>query len=292
MIFAYAEKGHTHGPLDGVFGQCVVKLALSEFNTADGVVKILQGFLDTAGLDPEAKANAAAYKLDEAAQWAEWFSDVPVHFRSVTGPLAPHWFHITQRKNLSMEELDVLGPPDGHAHMDDVVMAVKEKMSSYRPYQVVKLMSGASLDLWQHQTQQQPRGIAPRRQFLHRDRIKVQQQAQAALEAGAISAEAEEYLRLWSMSTLRRYARPRRYEFLGYRCAQHNNPGGLDRAAAAAVTHGQEQPQAGSRPPAPRPIQVIREDMAAEPASDGEAEEDRDGLEVLQDENDARKHGG
>ena len=40
----YPEKGHTHGPLDGTFGQMCVKLSLEEFQDDLDVVDILDDF--------------------------------------------------------------------------------------------------------------------------------------------------------------------------------------------------------------------------------------------------------
>ena len=41
IVLCYPQKGHTHGPLDGVFGQMCVKLSLAEFQDDMDVVNIL-----------------------------------------------------------------------------------------------------------------------------------------------------------------------------------------------------------------------------------------------------------
>ena len=45
IVLCYPQKGHTHGPLDGVFGQMCVKLSLAEFQDDMDVVNILDNFL-------------------------------------------------------------------------------------------------------------------------------------------------------------------------------------------------------------------------------------------------------
>ena len=51
ISFLYPEKGHTHGPPDGTFGQKCVQLPLQEFQDDRDVVDILEEFLKTSGLD-------------------------------------------------------------------------------------------------------------------------------------------------------------------------------------------------------------------------------------------------
>ena len=72
----FPEKGHTHGPLDGVFGQMCVKLCLEDFEDDMHVVQILDDFLKTSGLDAGSKKGTKAYKLDEAAKWVDWAETV------------------------------------------------------------------------------------------------------------------------------------------------------------------------------------------------------------------------
>ena len=53
------------------FGQMCVKLSLEEFNDDLEVVSILDNFLKTSGLDEATRQDSKAYKLDEAAEWAQ-----------------------------------------------------------------------------------------------------------------------------------------------------------------------------------------------------------------------------
>ena len=71
VVLCYPEKGHTHGPLDATFGQMCVKLSLEEFDDDMDVVSILNDFLRTSGFDANTVSGSKAYKLDEAAKWAE-----------------------------------------------------------------------------------------------------------------------------------------------------------------------------------------------------------------------------
>ena len=66
IVLCYPEKGHTHGPLDGVFGQMCVNLSLAEFEDDMDVVSILDDFLKSSGLDTGSREGAQAYKLDQA----------------------------------------------------------------------------------------------------------------------------------------------------------------------------------------------------------------------------------
>ena len=88
ISFLYPEKGHTHGPLDGTFGQMCVKLSLEEFQDDIDVVNILDSFLKTSGLDAATRQDAMAYKLDEAPEWVQWAEDVDLSMSALTGPAA------------------------------------------------------------------------------------------------------------------------------------------------------------------------------------------------------------
>ena len=66
IVFCYPEKGHSHGPIDGCFGQMCVKLSLAEFDDDSEFVAILHEFLMSSGLDSGSREGARAYKLDMA----------------------------------------------------------------------------------------------------------------------------------------------------------------------------------------------------------------------------------
>jgi hypothetical protein len=265
VILAYAVKGHTHGPLDAVFGQAVVKLGNSEFQDPTELIHILQGFLDEASLETGAKDNARAYKMDEAARWDEWWQDVDVRFEAVTGPRAPHWFHITQRRNFSMEELRACGNDQGH--LDDIMVIVKERMCSYHPYQVACVLPGAELGMWRLRATAQPSGIAARRSLLSADRVRIVQRAESAAQAGVITARASQYLCEWAKQTLRRAPRPRCYEFLSWRAGEETFARLTHLTAAVTSEPGLEAE--------PRPI-VVRRD----PAAGGTCEEENPEADV------------
>ena len=55
----YPEKGHTHGPLDALGGQAVVKCSNSEFSTPDELVSLYTGFLQDSKVDGGASFRGA-----------------------------------------------------------------------------------------------------------------------------------------------------------------------------------------------------------------------------------------
>ena len=100
ITFVYPEKGHTHGPMHGIFGQMCVKLSLEEFQDDLDVVDILEDFLKTSGLDAATRQDAMAYKLDEAPEWVQWAEEVDLSMSALTGPAAPHYFRTCRRRHL------------------------------------------------------------------------------------------------------------------------------------------------------------------------------------------------
>ena len=62
-------KGHTHGPLDGLFEQMRIKPSLPNFKDDMYVVEILNGFLKGSWLDIGTRDGSKAYKLDASARW-------------------------------------------------------------------------------------------------------------------------------------------------------------------------------------------------------------------------------
>ena len=110
--FCFNEKGHTHGPLDGSFGQMCVKLSLKEFEDDMEVVEILMAFLRTCGLDPNTREAAKAYKLDEAAEWVDWAEHTNLEISCLPGPEAPHYFRICKRKLVGTGRIPEDGPAE------------------------------------------------------------------------------------------------------------------------------------------------------------------------------------
>lgn len=105
VTLSYLVTGHTHENIDGTFGQVTVKLSATEFDSADDVVRILNGLLKDLGIDPGARRATSSYKLDEVADWQEWFNETGLALSRLTGPLAPHWFRICHRQDLAAGEL-------------------------------------------------------------------------------------------------------------------------------------------------------------------------------------------
>jgi hypothetical protein len=66
IVLCYPQKGHTHGPLDGVFGQMCVKLSLAEFQDDMDVVNILDNFLKSSGLDTGSRKELKPISLTRA----------------------------------------------------------------------------------------------------------------------------------------------------------------------------------------------------------------------------------
>ena len=234
IVCCYPEKGHTHGPLDGSFGQLCVKLANAEFEDDESVVDILNNFLIDVGLDAGSKEGAVAYKLDEAARWIEWAEETNLRMSALTGPAAPHYFRICRRRHVG------LGGPAGDAsaeqraeHLadhrglqpngDDVVMIVKDRMASAEISQIILMTPAADLPRLRG-LPLQPSGIHDRRPATDTDRKKTRDAALAAREAGAISTKARDYLTQWARGTRRRLPRPARYSFLEHRVGTMGDP--------------------------------------------------------------------
>lgn len=218
----YPVKGHSHGPLDAVYGQCCVKIQNSEFDNPHGVVDVLQGFLDEATFDGGAEAEKTAYKLDEAADWEPWWDEVRLDLTSLTGPRAPHWFHICALKNLDIAEKDckvTAWPGAPASHMEDIVMAVKDRMASTETYQVALLVPGSELPVWRRHATEQPSGLHPRRVIKPEEKDKIIRSATACYRQKLLSKEAFSFLTGWAQSTLRREPRPPVYTFLSHRCS-------------------------------------------------------------------------
>ena len=90
-VALFPIKGHTHGPLDAVGGHAVVRCSHQTFETADGLVRTYNDFLQQASFE-KGTFDASAYKHDDAADWHAWANEVPLSFQHLTGPRAPHGF--------------------------------------------------------------------------------------------------------------------------------------------------------------------------------------------------------
>ena len=227
IVLCYPEKGHTHGPLDGVFGQMCVKLSLAEFQDDMDVVSILDNFLKSSGLDTGSKEGAQAYKLDQAPEWIEWAETVDLTMSNLTGPEAPHYFRVCLRRQLghggplgdAASEINACNMAEHRGYLpraDDVVMIIKDRMASTKVSQIVLMVPEAARPaLWSSDVQ--PTGTHARRPASDSDRKKIRDEAMRALQVGAISPKACDYLSHWAQGTRRRQPRPLQYQFLAHR---------------------------------------------------------------------------
>jgi len=220
VTLAYLITGHTHENLDGSFGQLAVKIAALEFPDDKGLITILLGLLAQLGVDRDSRIASKAYKLDEAAQWAEWWDETNLFFSQVTGPEAPHWFRFCALRDLGedssaeravpLRSLPGL-PPE---HLDDVVMVVKQRMASTEVLQVVRVFSSADRG---RLTLLQPHGQRPRRPDSGGVKAKVARVARELHAARAIEDAARDYLVGWAEGSRYREPRPDSYAFLRHR---------------------------------------------------------------------------
>ena len=196
ISFLYPEKGHTHGPLDGTFGQMCVKLSLEEFQDDLDVVDILEDFLKTSGLDAATRQDAMAYKLDEAPEWVQWAEEVDLSISALTGPEAPHYFRTCRRRHLgtmsahgdAAAEAAASHRADHRGYQpagDDVVLVVKDRMASVEVSQIILMLPAADLGRI-HGLPLQPHGAHQRRAASEADRLRMFNAAHAAWQAGAI----------------------------------------------------------------------------------------------------------
>lgn len=224
----YPEKGHSHGPLDGVFGQCTVKLGNSEFQDDEEVVDLLQGFLRDGSLEPGSRENCLAYKLDNAAEWVTWADeDMELACSNLTGPEAPHSFHICLREHLSLEELSgattvTAWPGAPPPHGGDLVVAMKSHMSDRLAFQVALLTPYRKVPSLRLRVQ--PRDDHARRPVYQTDRKDLVRKASKCYDTGAISEVAWRYIKEWSQGTRRRRPRPELYTFLNHRPSASAGP--------------------------------------------------------------------
>ncbi len=221
----YPEKGHSHGPLDAAYGQATVKLGNSEFDDDEEVVALLQGFLDNGYMELGTDTNAVAYKLDQAAKWVEWAeADLQCAISHITGPKAPHSFHLCLRQDLSCEELHAEAtswPGSPPPHGGDLVVALRSNMSDRKPFQVALLAPHQLVERLQRHAQAQPEGIHARRVFSFSDREKVVRQAKECYAKRAISKKTLDYLTEWAKGTRRQHKRPNEYGFLRQRWSEN-----------------------------------------------------------------------
>lgn len=273
VVLSYLVTGHTHENLDGTYGQICVKLSSKEFDDADEVVDILQEFLRGLGIDPHSRQDAKAYKLDEAAKWTDWWEELNLSLSQLTGPDAPHWFRLCCLKDLgtSRDGRLELGVPITSARgmppesPDDIVMVVKERMSSQSVLQVLRLLPAYRIA---QLCPSQPQGVHPRRPDGTAGKAvkdKVAQIAKSVHARGAISDRAKDYLVGWSQGSLPRVRRPERYSFLSHR---------FNATDPADQTHQDARPLL-RRPQLPR-VKVLLQGVSGKPLREEREGSDND----------------
>ena len=285
VTLSYLVTGHTHENIDGTFGQLTVKLAATEFNSAKEVVAILSKLFKDLGVDPGARANARAYKLDEVADWHDWWDELGLNLSRLTGPEAPHWFRICRRKDLgtlpnTQAERTTpwqVFPGNAPAAADDVMLVVKDRMASPDVLQVLTVLpAAAALGL----RLRQPRGLGGRKAI--REVAKLVRTATDLHAKGHLPAAAAEYLTGWAQGRLPKEPRPTSYQCLGIGGAVAGPapappPAGPAGPAAAPRRGALRQPvQIGIRGTRGRRVLPARratdspDHVAPEPASDRE----------------------
>ena len=247
VYLAYPAKGHTHGPLDATFGQCCVKLSNTEFDTPLEVVDVLQQFLDGSRFEHLADENKKAYKLDEAAHWEQWWNQVPLVMSDLTGPEAPHLFHLCSRCDLGLDDVQGVNtkwPGAPPADPMDLVMSVKSRMSSVSAHQVALILPASEVKSLCQTVSKQPVGVFPRRHVSDKLRGDIVRNAETVFQHGTLSEPAFRYLEGWAKSTARRKPRPHTYTFLNHR------------TRAANLSPAQPIPSGGFASK-PRPVTVL-----------------------------------
>ena len=267
IVLAYPQKGHTHGPLDGTFGQCCVKIGNEQFDSADQVVNILQSFLDDAVLEAGAHCNKVAYKLDESPSWEAWWDELQLQMGNLTGPLAPHWFHICNRKDLDATEIDApetSWPNAPPSRPGDIVCAVKDRMASGRAHQVALLMPERDIKFHRQLFSLQPSGLHPRRHLKRDDVRKIIARAKEAFDQQLINQAAYHFLIGWASGTAVKQKRPGVYQFLNHRCNDPTVTAAASQVAPRYLYPGQQEP---------RQIQTLRVDSSLLPRQDVKADD-------------------
>ena len=254
-----------------------MKLANAEFQDDEEVVQVLQKFLNEGSLEPGTESNALAYKLDEAAEWVEWAEDdMDFSCSGLTGPEAPHSFHVCLREDLGPQELGrevvvTAWPGAPKPQGGDVVVALRSNMSDLKAFQVALLVPQDRARQLQLHAKALPRSVHPRRPTNFADRQKVVRRATACRDKGALSQKAWSYLTEWAKGTRRRDRRPQHYAVLQHRIGQ--GPAAVQAPPLTGIAADLLEPKWTKEP---RPIKIRPgpcADLEPEPAEDdGDAE--------------------
>ena len=228
VALCFFQVGHTHGPLDGTFGQLCVKLSYETWDDDKECVLLLQRMLANLGVDAGSRLGALAYKLDESADWEEFWDQVPAQFSNLCGQDAPNYFRACRRRDIGLLDM--------HSHLardekscpaersfsqnpngEDVMLVIKPRISSMRVTQVAEALPACYLSRLLRLAQ--PRGLAPRRHLSAKTREHVARQARKLGQSRVITRAASDYLVGWAEGTLTRNRRPEVYSFLKHRWA-------------------------------------------------------------------------
>lgn len=220
VTLAYLITGHTHEDIDGTFGQLTVKMAAEEWDDDKQLLSMLARLLSSLGTDRPSREAAAAYKLDEAADWHSWWSENNLSLSHMTGPNAPHWFRVCLLGDVGaahVSEQDVpVSSPAGMPGPDpgDVVVVVRSRMASPSVQQVLRMVPASAC---QQMRFVQPQGVVARRLGAEDVKTKVARKAEALHLSGVLRAAARDYLVGWATGTRVLEPRPPKYSYLEHR---------------------------------------------------------------------------
>ncbi len=233
VTLSYLITGHTHGPIDGTFGEVAVKLSHSEFDDDATCIELLNGIVRKLGIDATSRYHAKAYKHDECARWDDWWDQLGLSFANLTGPDAPHYFRVCCRADIGANAplphdaaqerahgTGCVGSGWLTPHRDDLVLVVKDRMASLRVAQVVPLVPAAL----QRRVLRapMPTGLHDRRPGGEDMKRKCARVATQLAAERVISQVAADYLVQWATGTRPRVPRPGRYSFLLHRWKQQD----------------------------------------------------------------------
>ena len=184
--------------------------------------------LASCGGDSLSRESSFAYKLDEAAEWTEWWEQLQVRLSKLTNsPKAPHYFRLCARADLN----ELIGENAGIAKAfptkrgdakqpesnADIVLVIKKFESDPDVHQILTMVPASR----RAHLREQPQGVHARRRGGEDVRKEVVSRAKRAKERGVISEKALRYMTEWAMGTRRREPRPARYNFLSHRYTTH-----------------------------------------------------------------------
>lgn len=223
-VCSYLRPGHSHEDLDQAFSQQASLICRHTFDTPEQVVEILDSCCRPSEPSEQArkrhknhKVEAAAYKLDEVAEWKDWsaVSGVWVKGLRYVGSV-----RITRRCDIDPSSMGWCTPQELRGqhpkNPGDIVLIAKKRMADAEPYAVVVVMTqerARALELGF----QQPVGVAERRPLSDKVRKNIKTVGSKCLQHGIINQDAFTYLSSWSQGDWHRQQRPAAYNHLLHR---------------------------------------------------------------------------